>query len=428
MMVTRAYLDACEDGPLRDAVSRAELPPLFGEAWRKYLGTRPLFAPEDRTRQAADDLAGLFRLMASLPERLFDGDRRRFCAAIGADARRTALLTQFDGEPVLYGRADLYDDGSRFRLLEFNLGSELGGVDISEVNRALLADERFAEFAGEHGLGTVDTPAAIARQFVRATGKEAPVVATLEAVGGMAAYESLHRSFQETMKRYGVELLLGELGQVEVRDGRLYLQGRKLDLVLRYFSAHQIARDPRNDEPAEAVMRAHSDGHVVLWTPLTASMFSYKSCMAMVSDPEARAEFTADENALIDRILPWTRTLTPELADQVRAEREQLILKPFAGLSGQGIRAGWEETDREWAETVAACLKGDYIVQRRVVPVPERMLNAETGAVEDWLSVWGLFVFPDGYGGAFCRAVPSGAGSVVNLGAPGARVTSAFHY
>ncbi|CNE62410.1 Uncharacterised protein [Mycobacterium tuberculosis] len=427
-MVTRAYLDACAGGGLHDAVSRADLAPVFRSAWGKYLASRPLFSSAERTRQAADDLAGLFRLMASLPDRLFDGDRRRFCAAIGADARRTDLMTRFDGEPVLYGRADLYDDGSRFRLLEFNIGSELGGVDMSELNRGLLADEEFAGFAAEHGLSTVDTPAAIARQFVRATGKEAPVVATLEAVGGMAAYESLHLSFQETMKRYGIELLLGELGQVESRNGRLYLQRREIDLVLRYFSAHQIARDPRNDEPAETVMRAYADGQVVLWTPLTASMFSYKSCLPLVSDPAARAEFSADENALIDRILPWTRTLTPELADQVRAEREHLILKPFAGLSGSGIRVGWDETDREWAGTVADCLKEDYIVQRRVVPAAEPMLNAETGAVEDWLGVWGLFVVPDGYGGAFCRAVPSGAASVVNLGAPGARVTSAFHY
>ena len=427
-MATREYLDACAAGALRDAVSRADLPPVYGEAWGRYLASRPLFSSAERTRRAADDLAGLFRLMAALPERLFDGDRRRFCAAIGADARRTDLMTRLEGEPVLYGRADLYDDGSQFRLLEFNIGSELGGVDMSELNRALLADDEFAAFAAAQGLSTVDTPAAIARQFVQATGKKAPVVATLEAIGGMGAYNSLHRSFQETMKRYGVDLLLGELDQVELRDGGLHLHGRRIDLVLRYFSAHQIARDPRNDEPAETVMRAHADGHVVLWTPLTASMFSYKSCLALVSDPEMRAGLSADDNALIDRILPWTRTLTPELADQVRAEREDLILKPFAGLSGQGIRAGWDETDREWAETVANCLKEDYIVQRRVVPATEPMLNAETGAVEDWLGVWGLFVFPDGYGGAFCRAVPSGAASVVNLAAPGARVTSAFHY
>ncbi|GAA4289607.1 hypothetical protein BJY14_004216 [Actinomadura luteofluorescens] len=427
-MVTAKYMEAAGEGPLRDVMTEAEYPPVFAEAWGRYLATRPLLSSETRTRQAADDLAGLFRLMASLPDRLFDGDRRRFCAAVGADARRTDLMTRFDAEPILYGRADLYDDGSRFRLLEFNIGSELGGVDMSEANRCLLAHKEFAAFADEHGLSTVDTPAAIARQFVQATQKEAPVVATLEAVDGMAAYESLHRSFQESMKRYGIELLIGEVDQVQEKDGRLYLHDRPLDLVLRYFSAHQVARDPRNDKPVEAVMRAYEEGKVVLWTPLTASMFSYKSCLPLVSDPDMRAELSPDENALIDRILPWTRTLTPDLADQVRAERDELILKPVAGLSGRGIRVGWEQTDREWAETVAGCLKEDYIVQRRVVPAAEPMLNDETGAVEDWLGVWGLFVFPDGYGGAFCRAVPSGGASVVNLGTKGARVTSAFHY
>ncbi|MES9540647.1 hypothetical protein [Actinomadura sp. NPDC000600] len=427
-MVTAKYMAAAADGPLRDVMSEVEFPPVFGQAWGKYLGTRPLLSSEARTRQAADDLAGLFRLMASLPDRLFDGDRRKFCAAIGADARRTDLMTRFDAEPVLWGRADLYDDGSQFRLLEFNIGSELGGVDMSEVNRTLLGHKEFAAFADEHGLSSVDTPAAIARHFVEATQKEAPVVATLEAVDGMAAYEGLHRSFQESMKRCGIELLIGEVHQVQERDGRLYLHDRPIDLVLRYFSAHQMARDPRNDEPVETIMRAYEEGRVVLWTPLTASMFSYKSCLPLVSDPAMRADLSPDENALIDRILPWTRTLTPDLADQVRAEREELILKPVAGLSGRGVRAGWDQTDREWAETVADCLKEDYIVQRRVVPVSEPMLNAETGAVEDWIAVWGLFVFPDGYGGAFCRTVPSGGASVVNLGTKGARMTSAFHY
>ncbi|QKG23684.1 hypothetical protein [Actinomadura verrucosospora] len=428
MSVTAKYLDACAAGPLRGVMADAEFPPLFDEAWRSILLPRPLFCAADRTRRAADDLTGLFGMMASLPGRLFGGDRRAFCAAIGADDRRAALMTRIGGEPVPYGRADLYDDGSAFRLLEFNTGSELGGIEISEVNRRLLEHEEFAAFAEEHGLSTVDTPVAIARHAVQATQKESPVVAILEAVGGMPTYGSLYRSFQQSMKRYGIEVLLGEVDQVQEKDGRLYLHGRPIDLVLRYFTLNQVARDKRNDKPVETVMRAHEDGNVVLWTPLTETMFSYKSCLAMVSDPEVRAELSPDENALIDRILPWTRTLTRDLADQVRAERETLILKPVGELSGRGIHVGWDQTDREWAETVAGRLGGDHIVQRRIEPVTEPVMNPETGEVEDWTAVWGLFVFPDGYGGAFCRTVPSGASSIVNMGAEGARATTAFHY
>ncbi|MDL4773899.1 MULTISPECIES: glutathionylspermidine synthase family protein [Thermomonosporaceae] len=427
-MVTQKYLDACTtDGGLRGVMADTELPEVFGQAWRDYLLPRPLFCAEDRIRRAAADVAGLFDLMASLPDRLFGGDVRKYCAAIGADERRAELMLRFTDRPHLYGRADLHDDGANFRLLEFNVGSELGGVDLSEVNRALLATKPFAGFAAEHGLTHVDTPAAIAAQLAEATGKEAPVVATLEAIGGMPAYESLHRSFQETMSRYGVELVYGELDEVRVKGGRVYVQDRPIDLVLRYFSVNQLVGDPRNEEYAEAVMRAHEEGDVVLWTPLNSAMLALKSCLPLVSDPGFRADLSADENALIDRILPWTRTLTPELVDRVRAEREHMILKPFAGLSGRGIRVGWEQTDREWAETLAGCDDG-YIVQRRVDPVPEPVMDPETGVVEDWRAVWGIFAFPAGYGGVFCRAVPPEAGSVVNLGSKGAKVTSAFHY
>lgn len=429
MTVTGKYLDrAAESRRLRTVMADADLPPSLAGAWRNHLLPRPLFCEEARIRRAAGDLAALFTLMAALPDRLFDGDRRRFCTAIGADERRTELMTAFGGDPVLCGRADLYDDGSQFRLLEFNLGSELGGVDVSEINRGLLSHKEFAEFADEHDLSTVDTPAALARHFVHATQKEAPVVATVEGLGGIAAYESLHRSFQESMGRHGIELHYGELDQVHLKNGRLFLRDRPVDLVLRYFSSNQIARDSRNAEPAEAVIRAHQDGTVALWTPLTSNMFSYKSCLPLVSDPDMRADLSPEENALIDRILPWTRTLTPDLADRVRAEREHMILKPFSGLSGQGIRVGWDQTDREWAETVSDCLKENYIVQRRVIPVTEPVIDPRTGAVEEWLAVWGMFMFPDGYGGSWCRTVPSGGAPVVNLGTKGARIAPAFHY
>lgn len=429
-MVTGKYLDACaaEDGGLRDVMAAAEFSAPFREGWGRYLLPRPMFIEQERIRAAADDVAGLFDLLAGLPDRLFDGDPRKLCAAIGADERQAALMTRLADRPPRYGRADLYDDGSALRLLEFNVGSELGGVDVSEAGRALLATEAFGAFAAEFGLGHVDTVEAIARQFVAATGKDAPVVASLEAIGGMPKYLALQRSFQESVKRCGVEVLLGEVDEVERRGGRLYLRDRPVDLVLRYFTVGQLCRDPRNDPHVERIVRAHEAGEVVLWTPLTSAMFSYKSCLPLVSDPELRGELSAEEAALVDRILPWTRMLTPDLADLVRAERANMIIKPIGGLGGTGVHAGWDQTDREWAETVAACTGRGHIVQRRVRPRPEPVMDPRTGAIEEWSAVWGVFTVPDGYGGAFCRAMPSGTGSVVNLSGKGARIAPVFHY
>lgn len=423
-MVTHKYLDACAADPaLRDAVASADLPDAYAAAWRNYLLPRPMFCAEDGIRSAADDLARLFGLLTSLPDRLFGGDVRAFCGALGMDEHRSGIMTRFTGDPVLYGRADMYQDASGFRLMEFNVGSELGGVDVSELNRPLLGTGAFGAFAADHGLAHVDTPAAIARQFVRATGRDDPVVATLEGVGGIAPYEAMHRSFQASMRRHGIDLVYGDVDQVQTRNGRLHLHGKPIDLVLRYYTPNQIARDDRNVRPAETVQRAHEDGRVVLWTPVSNGMFAYKSCLALLSG----ADLAPGERALVDRVLPWTRHLTRDLAEFVRAERDTMILKPIAGLGGHGIRTGWDQTDREWADTVAECLREPYIAQRRIVPNREPVMDRD-GRVTDWTAVWGVFAFPDGYGGAFCRTVPADGGSVVNIGTTGARVASVFHH
>jgi hypothetical protein len=54
---------------------------------------------------------------------LFDGDFARYCDAIGIDRRSASLISRFPGGSQLYGRADMYHDGTSLKLLEFNIDS-----------------------------------------------------------------------------------------------------------------------------------------------------------------------------------------------------------------------------------------------------------------------------------------------------------------
>ena len=64
------------------------------------------------------------------------------------DDRLAALMCRgSQGPPVLHARADAYHDGTRFHLLELNAGSELGGTDTAQQNRAWLRVPEFAAFA-----------------------------------------------------------------------------------------------------------------------------------------------------------------------------------------------------------------------------------------------------------------------------------------
>lgn len=443
--VTRDYNDRCLSGDDKllhvMAEARRRFPRMFDLSCGDRLLPRPFFIDEARMRDCAADLIGLFDLLVGLPARLFDGDLGRYCEALGISRRRAALIQRVPGPPDLYGRADLYHDGDSFKLLEFNIDSALGGTDRAEISRLLLETDAFRAFAEEHRLGYVHTGERVAQALRRAaepvTGGADPVVAFVEEDGGLPKYLHLARSFQEMLGRLGLEVLLTEVSQVRSDGGRLFVDGRKIDVVLRYFTDEDIVAVPDGEKRVEPIFRAHEDGTAVLWTNMRSGQVFNKGCLALLSDARTREALSPEEKALLDRILPWTRIVstgrteaggeTVDLLDYCRAHREELILKPHTGYGGDGIIAGWEVSDREWREALAEGVRRDYTVQRRVVPRHEPVVDPETRAVEDWVAAWDAFITPDGYAGSHIRARRTGGGAVINMGAGGAaRTTGIF--
>lgn len=443
--VTERYLEQCLDpsSSLRHAVADAVFPQRYLECFGDRVMSRPFFVPEAEIRDAADDLTDLFRVLLSLPERLFHGDLTAYCATVGFDRQQLGLMRRLgEKPPELYGRSDLYHDGDGFKLLEFNVGSQLGGIDQSQVMPALLRVPAFAEFAAEHRLGYVHTGEQIARSLhaaaeqVDAAGE--PVVALLEADGALRSLMPLMLSFQEMLRGCGIDLRLGEVSQVVNRGGKLYLDGSPVDVVLRYFSAKQVVSGRAGAEAVEPILRAHEAGGTVLLTTLESLLYASKGCLAILSDPYWRQAFSRHEQDLFDRVLPWTRLLidaetevrgdTVKLLDYCRSRREQLILKPCDDHGGRGITVGWMVDERAWADALDAAVSEKYIVQERVRQRREPVLDPATGRLEDWVACWSTFLTPMGYSGAHIRALPSDQLGIINRGANAAtRLTGVFH-
>ncbi|MFJ2742619.1 hypothetical protein ACIO3O_23465 [Streptomyces sp. NPDC087440] len=431
---TEAYNQQCLGGndALLHAMSRIELPPLFHASCGHRLMPRPFFVDESHMRDFAADVRSLFDLLTSVPDRLFGGDVQAYCDSLGIPQPQADLMRRFAAEtPTAYGRADLYHDGTSFKLLEFNVGSELGGADRAEIQRALLDVPAFRDFAEEHRLSYVHTGERIATALRTAaahvTGGAPPVVALVEGDGGLAPYLHLVRSFQEMIRGLGIDLLVGEIAQIGEKDGRILLDGTPVDVVLRYFSAAQVARAPGAAEAIEPILRAHEEGRVLLFTTFQSSLYANKGCLAMLSEARHQGSFTADENALIDRVLPWTRTLEADLVEHCREHRERLIVKPRADFAGHGIHVGWELSDGDWQDVLKERAGQGFVVQERVVPRREPVIDPQSGRSEDWAAAWDVFLTPEGYAGSHIRALPHGDSAVVGMGAnPACRTTGPF--
>lgn len=410
--------------------------------WHGEYLARPLFVAEREIREFADDLQHLVEIQFSLPDRMFGGDLDAFRSVLGISDGHWEAIRRFGGDvlPPRYGRADMYHDGTSFKLLETNLGSEAGGWALaSEISRAMMEIDGFADFARRNRLGYVHPVRAVVEALRRfgaqvAPGRQ-PVVAMLEWRGGLKDYGELALNFQSALRSAGLDILVAEVSDVHERGGALYLGDTKIDVVYRTFVPDQIAEEPDGWDLVAPLLRAHRAGGTLLWTPFSSNMFANKAGMALLSDPVRRRNLSDDECRLIDRVLPWTRlintdvlTTDTDLVDECLERREQLILKVNARGGGVGAVVGWETDDATWRRALENSAAEGCVVQQRVIPRPELVVDPVSGETEEWHAAYGMFYTPHGWAGAYAKVVPAGSGSIISIAAHAKACSAAvFH-
>ncbi|WP_316524312.1 hypothetical protein [Kitasatospora brasiliensis] len=406
----------------------------------------PAFLGETERRTVVEDLHTVYGLLRSLPERVYGGSTTALAAAVGLDPVQSALITRSarTGTLLPLGRADLYHDGAGFKLLEFNLTSALGGFEIADVNRAMLAYPPLAEFVGRHGLGYQDTLGHMVRTLraecaANVPADRPPVVAVVDTVDNFAVVGPRLRVLADKLAEHGAEGIACDLGEFSYPNGRPTVAGRTVDVVLRYFLPEDLT-DPVSVAQLEPLLAAAEQGAVGLFSRLDAELYGNKGTLAILSDEQHRELFDAAELACVDRLLPWTRYVRPRVTDpggtrvdmlaHALAHRHELILKPTLLHGGHGITAGWEADPGEWERKVASAMDGPYVLQRRVRPAAEPFPDG-AGGLRDLFLNWGLYLGArgaddDGYGGGFVRASADPAVGVVSMGS-GAKVGCVFH-
>jgi hypothetical protein len=433
---------------LAEAAARGAEPTRLVEVARKLIDlaatsydgdclTRPVFLEHAEFSILRDDLLALHAALASLPVRLFGGDVATFARAVGMTGAQVTAIERAGGQaPTVLGRADLFRDEAAFRVLELNLGSALGGLDNALLNRAFLTDPALADFVASHGLSYVDTMDVLVATLRSETGipeGARPLIAVADWPESFAVLERQLRYSAAQLARYGLEAVPCHLGQLRVADGRVWLDGRPVDVIYRVFLIKDLLR-PEAGELADPVLRAAERGEVKLFAPMDAELYGSKGALALLSDEANRHLFSEAELASLDRVLPWTRMVRPgpvtvggrqaDMTEYAIAEREHLVLKPTALHSGAGVIQGWLTGPDEWRHRLAAAMEGPFVLQRRIRPLAEPF-PAESGP-RPWVLWWGAFLGAPGYGGAIVRGSTDPDAGIKSM-PHGATGTCCFH-
>jgi hypothetical protein len=400
--------------------------------------SRPVFAGRAEYGKLHANVEALRRLLVSLPDRLYGGDFAAFARDAGAEGYQLAAITASRSSPVSpQARADLYADAAGFRLMEFNMGSALGGMENADVCRAMLRHPLLADFAAAHRLGFVDTMREQVANLFADTGfapGSFPVVAVTD---WPTSYHGRLGPYMHNLagrwREHGLDAHACHIGELEVRGGRVWLAGRAVDIISRMFLLEYLL-EPGAAELMDPVLGAAARGEVAMFTPLDAELFGSKAALAMLSDERNRDRFSADELASIEAILPWTRMVRPgpvtledgqvvDLLDYATGQACDLVLKPTLRYGGQDVLPGWDRdtSPQTWRGQLGQAVGGPYVLQRRIRPVPE-LFPGEDGERVSWIVAWGVYTGVRGFGGIITRAGTVESGLAVLNVSSGAHV------
>ena len=401
---------------------------MVAEALSGHGLSRPLFLGQPESQRVNADLQHVRTALVSLPDRLFGGDLAAFARATGLQERQVAAVLSTRGASVTQlARADMYTDQTGLRLLEFNMGSGVDGIENGEICGALLRHPVLREFAHAHRLYYVDTFGQHIETIFGETGfkRDAyPMVAVVDWPGHYMRIRTFLHEVTRRWRRRGLDAHACHIGQLTVSNGRVRLRGRPVDIIFRIFLTEHLL-EPDGPALMEPLIDATRRGQVAMFTPLDAEMYGSKSPLAMLSDHANRHLFSPEQLGAFDRILPWTRTIRPgpvtledgrtvDLFGYATDHQHDLVLKPALLHGGIGVVPGWDPgtTPGIWRDRLASAVGGPYVLQRRVRPRPE-LCPGEDGGLTAWVVTWGVFTFPDGYGGMLARAFTADSGLAV---------------
>jgi glutathionylspermidine synthase len=202
-------------------------------------------------------------------------------------------------------------------------------------------------------------------------GRERPCIAILDwkEVPTYSEFVLFHDYFESQ----GYDCVIADPREVTYENNRLMADGTQVHIIYKRVLLSELVARGGLDHP---VVRAVRDRAVCMINPFRCKILHKKASLAVLSDETNAHLFTADEQAAIERYIPWTRLLEERLTvyqgEQVdllpflAKNKDEFVIKPNDEYGGKGVVLGWEVDSDEWEAALRAALSEPSIVQKRV--------------------------------------------------------------
>lgn len=193
---------------------------------------------------------------------------------------------------------------------------------------------------------------------------------------------------KEYFERHGYPCEIVAPQELECHDGWIYANGRRIDILYRRLLINEYY-EMRDECPA--FLEGYKAQKTCYLNSLRTKLVHKKAIFAFLTDERYTHILNPQQQAAINRHIPWTRRLRPirsqfrglpiDLPAFTRNNRENFIIKPNDEYGGKGVTLGFAATQSEWDAAIEEGLKHGHVVQE-VVDIHREPYLMKTG--DDW--------------------------------------------
>lgn len=168
--------------------------------------------------------------------------------------------------------------------------------------------------------------------------------------------------FQQLFARNGIDAVIADPAHLTFRDDALWFEGLKIDLVYNRLTDFML------DTPATLALHEAYCADAVVLTPAPGAhaLYANKRNLTILSDANALKALGVTQS-VVDMLVanvPFSESVTPDIAARLWSQRRGLFFKPVAGYGSKAAYRGDKLTKNAWS----TILDGDYIAQKLVTP------------------------------------------------------------
>ena len=309
---------------------------------------------------------------------------------------------------VPIGRFDIfYKDYDNFKFCEINTDGSSAMNEDNTLGRILLETEALKDFGEVYKLdyfelieSWVEDSIEIFRKYDPNNPKPNVAIVDFVESGTSAEFEE----FKKAYIKKGYNCIITDPRNLEYRDGKLYKDDYRIDLVYRRIVTFELI------EKADQIplfIEAYKNKAFCCIGSIKSQVVHNKVIFKILHDEDTLEFLSNEEREFINKHIPITGIFGGDnsIFDNVLANKDRYIMKPMDLNASQGVFAGRDLTQEEWVKRLELSWDKDYLYQEFYNPFIRDHIVFKDGKpyIDSFKSILGLFIYNERFAGMYTR-------------------------